>query len=108
MLVSRESLMDNEEYAEIFAKEPHSHAIMRDDKGTVRWVSNPNMEALLDKISLNDLIPLMCMLGLDKNSEQYRLLYRSMGYSLNGYWEIFYWDVNNKHTYEYKYKGNTK
>ena len=28
-------------------------------------------------------------LGIDKNHEVYRDLFRKMGYSLDGYWEIF-------------------
>jgi hypothetical protein len=39
--------------------------------------------------------------GYTKNSEIYRKLYRDMGYSLSGYWEVFYWDVNNEKVDEY-------
>jgi len=40
-------------------------------------------------------------MGLTKNSEPVRKLYRDMGYSLSGYWEIFYWDVNNEEAEDY-------
>jgi hypothetical protein len=43
-------------------------------------------------------------MGYDKNSEVYRKLYRDIGYSLEGYWEIFYWEVNNPIASEYKHK----
>jgi hypothetical protein len=43
-------------------------------------------------------------MGLTKNSEEVRKLYRDMGYSLSGYWEIFYWDMNNEDAHKYKPK----
>ena len=36
------------------------------------------------------------------NSEMWRKLYRDLGYSLFGYWEIFYWEANNEKAAEYK------
>jgi hypothetical protein len=39
--------------------------------------------------------------GLDKNCDEYRKVYRDIGYSLDGYWEIFYWEVNNPISREY-------
>jgi hypothetical protein len=29
-------------------------------------------------------------------------MYRDMGYSLFGYWEMFYWEINNNIAHEYK------
>jgi hypothetical protein len=43
-------------------------------------------------------------MGLTKNSEEVRKLYRDMCYSLSGYWEIFYWDMNNEDARKYKPK----
>ena len=37
-----------------------------------------------------------------KNSEEWRKLYRDIGYSLYGYWEIFYWDMNNEDAADYR------
>jgi hypothetical protein len=28
-------------------------------------------------------------------------MYRDMGYSLYGYWEIFYWEMNNDYAQDY-------
>lgn len=39
--------------------------------------------------------------GLTKNSEEVRALLRSIGYSLYGYWEIVYWEVNNSDVKSY-------
>ena len=52
-------------------------------------------------VIINDLIPLLDSLGYDKNSEVYRKLYRDMGYSLFGYWEVFYWVANNSEADKY-------
>jgi hypothetical protein len=46
-------------------------------------------------------------MGLNKNSEEVRKLYRDMGYSLSGYWEIFFWEVNNEDAPLYR-KGKRK
>jgi len=79
----------------------HKHEIIETKEGTLRWKENPDVTRILEKISLNDLIPLLYCLGYNKNSEVYRQLYRDMGYSLSGYWEIFYWEVNNDEADEY-------
>lgn len=94
--ISREEIVV-EDYREIFEKESHhDHEIIKTDKGRLRWKENTDVKHYLKNISLNDLCPLLVSMGYDKNSEVYRKLYRDMGYSLNGYWEIFYWDWNNE------------
>lgn len=99
-VVTREEVLANDEdnfYADILKYEAHhNHAIIQTDKGVWRWKENPGVRDLLEKINLNDLVPLLYMLGYDKNSEVYRNLYRCMGYSLYGYWEVFYWEANNE------------
>jgi hypothetical protein len=80
----------------------HKHEIYTDESGKLRWRENTDVVKRLKKLSLNDLIPLFIALGYDKNSEPYRQLYRDMGYSLFGYWEVFYWSVNKPETEEYK------
>ena len=40
---------------------------------------------------LNDLF----IKGANKNDPRIRELYRWIGYSIFGYWEVFYWDWNN-------------
>ncbi len=101
--VSREEVSKaDESYAELLKKESHhDHEIIKDENGTFRWKENGDVNELLTRISLNDLCPLLCILGYNKNSEVYRQLYRDMGYSIFGYWEIFYWEVNNPEADDY-------
>lgn len=101
--VSRESLMDVEDYAEIFNSESHhKHRVIEDENGTLRWEEDPVVRRLINNIGLNDLWVLFMKMGLTKNSEEMRKLYRDMGYSLSGYWEIFYWEVNNEEAGNYR------
>ena len=94
---------------EILDKETHhNHLIVEDANGVLRWKENPVVNLYLSKISLNDLLPLLMQLGFDKNSEVYRKLYRDMGYSLYGYWEIFYFSSNNPNKKKYKPSTNAK
>lgn len=92
--VKREDITD-ENYREILNKEAHHDHVIIKDGNTLRWKTNPQVIVLLKGVSLNYLCPLLTALGYNKNSEIYRKLYRDMGYSLYGYWEIFYWEVNN-------------
>lgn len=101
-VIDRKSI-EVEAYQLIFSKESHhDHEIIEDTQGTLRWKENKDVNANLENISLNDLCPLLSNLGYGKNSEVYRKLYRDMGYSLNGYWEIFYWEMNNEEADEYR------
>ena len=108
-IVSREEASATaEDYKEILDKEwHHDHEITRDDHGTLRWKENPKVREIIDKGILNDLWYLFHTMGLNKNSEEVRKLYRDMGYSLSGYWEIFYWEVNNEDAHLYR-KGKRK
>jgi hypothetical protein len=51
---------------------------------------------------LNNIVALFYSIGLTKNSEEWRKLYRDIGYSLDGYWEIFYCEMNNKDAADYR------
>lgn len=83
------------DYEEMMVTERHhDHEIVMVND-VIRWKENPDVNSILKNISLNDLCPLLDCLGYGKNSEVYRKLYRDMGYSLSGYWEIFYWEINN-------------
>ncbi|WP_070786776.1 hypothetical protein [Flavobacterium crassostreae] len=94
--INRNEITD-ETYREILDVETHhNHEIILTDNGVLRWKENATVNKLTEKMSLNDLLPLLTELGYDKNSELYRKLYRDMGYSLFGYWEIFYWEANNE------------
>lgn len=103
--VDRKSLYDIVEYKLIFKTESHhDHEVIEDANGTLRWKEDPTVNEILDRVNLNDLWMLFYGMGLTKNSEEVRKLYRDMGYSLSGYWEIFYWDMNNEDARKYKPK----
>jgi hypothetical protein len=105
-IVHRDKIKDKDFRLILDTETHHDHEIYEDDNGTLRWKENPSVNKILSKISLNDLCPLLSILGYGKNSEVYRKLYRDMGYSLFGYWEIFYWDLNNEEANEYKPNSN--
>lgn len=99
--IPRSELPDD--YKEMMEKESHhDHPIIDYGKGVIRWKVNPTIEALVDLIGLNEIIEALHDSDLGKNSEIYRDLYRSIGYSLSGYWEIFYWDMNNPDADDYQ------
>lgn len=105
--LSREEVLAVESYTEILeAESHHNHEMIEDDHGVWRWKRNERVDALVDKLGLNELWMLFHSMGLGKNSESVRKLYRDMGYSLSGYYDVFYWDVNNEEVAEYK--GGTK
>jgi len=109
--IKREDITNSEAYNEIFKKESHhDHKIIQDERGVYRWESDPLIDKFvtLDLINLNDLIPKMWVKGMDKNSEEYRELYRKIGYSLSGYWEVFYWECNNEDADKYNFKQTIK
>ena len=93
----------DEDYREILDTENHhGHEIIEGIGGVIRWRENPVVREIIDKINLNFLIILLEQLGFGRNSEVYRKLYRDMGYSLSGYYDIFYWEVNNDKADQYQ------
>ena len=98
--VNRKDLPDH--YSEMMKCESHHNHEIVLINGVLKWKEDKFTNRMLERISLNDLCPLMENIGYGKNSEIYRKLYRSMGYSLNGYWEVFYWEPNNEDCSEYK------
>ena len=100
--IERSELEDVETYQEIFEVESHhDHEITIDELGVIRWKKNEDVRELVDASDLNLIIRGLYESGHDKNSEVYRKLYRNMGYSLSGYWEVFYWEVNNPDAQKY-------
>jgi hypothetical protein len=91
-------------YIQILRKETHhDHVIISDKHGTLRWKENKEVRGFIgDNITITDAILVFEMLGYDRNSEIYRKLYRDLGYSLYGYWEVFYWELNNPDSEEYR------
>ena len=101
MILERKDLP--KDYSEMMKKETHhDHEIIKDEHGTIRWKEDPFIRQFTYDCSLNDICAGFYANGNDKNTESYRELYRKMGYSLSGYWEIFYWDMNNGIADEYK------
>lgn len=101
-IVSRDKIKEKEYRLILDTETHHDHEIIEDEDGTLRWKPNLNVCKIKERLSLNNIIPLFYYLGYGKNSEIYRKLYRDIGYSLFGYWEIFYWNVNNEEANEYK------
>lgn len=105
--------MTNEEIRECIANNPEDYDTYQDVlemdganhelymKGDViRWKTDPIVEMLYRDLEIIDLNALM--IGLIrkygegyKNDHRLRKFYRGLGYSLFGYWEIFFWDANN-------------
>ena len=79
----------------------HGHEIVNIN-GRLRWKEYPVVSQIVDDCHLNKIIILFLILGIRKNSEAYRKLYRYMGYSLNGYWKVFYCSINNPKAHKYK------
>ena len=88
----------------ILAEEPHhGHAVVHlGENKTLCWDQNNEVVAMCEKIGLNNVMALFSAMGLDKNSEIVRKFYRDIGSSIFGYWEVFYWEVNNPDADEYK------
>ena len=89
-------------YKPMMKLESHHDHVIEDVGGKPRWRENPEVAELVDRVGLNDIITLFIMLGNDKNSEIWRQLYRDIGYSLDGYYSVFYWSLNNEDAHLYK------
>jgi len=64
-------------------------------KSLISTKNEQSLFQLSSKLDLNQIIEVLYRFDCNKNDEIYRKMYRDIGYSLNGYWEIFYWDLNN-------------
>ncbi|WP_339145134.1 hypothetical protein [Pseudoalteromonas galatheae] len=93
-IIKRNELPDD--FSDMMQTEQHhEHEIVKDEHGVLRWRSDPFIEQFANDCSLNDIVRGFHSNGNGKNNESYRELYRKMGYSLSGYWEVFYWEANN-------------
>jgi len=99
-ILKRNELPDD--YSEMMKTETHHNHRIVMLNGVIRWEENDGVRELVDMCDLNKMIMDMQDKGITKNSEKYRRLYRNMGYSLSGYWEVFYWEMNNDEADEYK------
>ncbi len=84
------------DYAEMMATENHHDHEIVDIDGVLRWKENEGVREIADMCDLNHMIADMLLKGITKNHEAYRRLYRNIGYSLSGYWDVFYWEANNE------------
>jgi len=100
--INREDVTDLD-FIKIIKKENHhKHEIIQDEDGRLFWKPDENLCAEIEGKNINDNIFYFHSNGLDKNSEEYRKFYRDMGYSLLGYWNIFYCKINNPICNNYK------
>lgn len=91
-----------EEYKEVLTCEEFGHKIIVDKNGTIRWEDYPSRaQEIMDQFGAKNLNDLFGRCGADKNDPIIRELYKCIGYSINGFWEIFYWEVNNDRADEY-------
>jgi len=68
-------------------------------EGILRWKPDPALNP--EGLNLNDVCEYFVRKGITKNDEKWRDYYRRLGYSLFGYWEVFYWDLNNEEADQY-------
>jgi len=81
----------------------HDHEIIIDKMdGKFYWKEDPAIRKIIDEIGLEKIYAFFELLGVTKNSEIIRKMYRGMGYSLFGYWELFYCETNNPKAKDYK------
>ena len=104
-IVSREEASKVcDDYNEMLKKEKHhDHEIVEVD-GVLRWKENKDVRDLVGGkglLDLNSLWQFFYAMDLNKNSEFVREVYRNMGYSLDGFWELFYWEMNNEDAADY-------
>lgn len=107
-IIPREHIINGDDQKEEYARyilqtEPHhNHPIVRHE-GRLYWKEDAAIRKLIgrDRLDLGDLVDLMGLLGMGANSETMRKMYRCMGYSLSGYYDIFYEEVNNSYMNEY-------
>lgn len=94
-VISRKEITEDP-YREILDVETHhEHEIYKDNIGTLRWKENSDVVKWVNRIGMNEIMMFFECLGLNNNSELVRKLYRDIGYTLFGYWEVFYWEANN-------------
>ncbi len=102
MKIIQRDTIKNKTYREILDVETHhDHLIEKDEDGTLRWTRNYKVCEIVDKIGMENIFELFERLGANKNSELLRKMFRERGYTLFGYWELFYCETNNDIANEY-------
>jgi hypothetical protein len=101
--INRKDLENDDLYGEIMRKESHHDHKIIDCDGRPRWKEDPKVSELVEAMGgLNNIVRFFFAMGITKNDEVWRKLYRDIGYSLYGYWEIFYWEMNNEDAADYR------
>ena len=101
-IVNRDDIKDDWLIELLKTETHHDHEIIMVG-GSYRWKEDKLTAILTDYIGLNELInQFIFKENFNKNSEIWRELYRKIGYSLYGYWEVFYWEMNNEECENYK------
>ena len=100
------------EYADVFALDGRDHEVYLDDK-VLRWREDPHVRWITNHMDLNDFwypdnskcSPDLNRDPISKNDPNIRKMYRNMGYSLSGYYDIFFWEINNPIASEWEGDG---
>ena len=92
----------DKDYAEIFRKEKHDHAIVLDALERIRWEINPEVANEVARLGLVGYLH-SNGISLDKNGEAIRKVYRDIGTSLSAYYSTFYCHWNNDKVKKYRY-----
>lgn len=91
-----------DDYKEILYREHPGNELYVNRHGTIRWVPDENREQeIMNMFNASDLNEVFRN-GTEKNSLIVRELYKVMGVSLSMFWEVFYWEVNNKNASKFK------
>lgn len=100
-IIKRKDIKDKTLISMLSKEKHHKHKIIKYSDGTIAWLRDENTYILINSIGLSKIMSLFEAMGLDRNSEIVRDLFRKYGYSLDGYWEIFYWVTNNPKAKKY-------
>lgn len=74
----------------------HDHELVEDEIGRPKWRENPETWVMVEEIGLTNVSKVLNQLGYGKETEVMKKLFRDMGYLLEGYYELFYWDSSGK------------
>jgi len=98
--VDRKNIDTTDCYSFLNIETHHNHKIVMVDK-VYRWEENKEVRKAINDLDLCKLWNIIYDIGLNRNSELPKSIYRDMGYSLHGYWELFYSDINNEDFKDY-------
>ena len=89
-IVKREEIKVKQFVEMLKLESHHEHEIITSDDGILHWKPNQRLSIIIHSLNINQIVTDFLYAGIGKNHEAYRKFYRDIGYSLNGYWEIFY------------------